>query len=152
MPRAVFDTNVLVSGMLYAGKSKLLIDAVLDGKITLILSTQLIQEFKSVIARDKFKLSRDQQNTFANFVLRIGSIVRIRSKFKAVKEDPNDDVVLRTAYDGRVDCVVSGDEHLLALKEFKGIKIMTVSKTIELIEAQGNSPWERYLNWSPTRR
>jgi len=140
LPRAVFDTNVLVSGILHAGKSKLLIDAVLDGKITLILSTQLIQEFKRVIARDKFKLSRDQQNTFVNFVLRIGSIVQIRSKFKAVNEDPHDDVVLLTAYDGRVDCVVSGDEHLLALKEFKGIKIMTVSKTLELIEAQGNGP------------
>lgn len=140
MPRAVFDTNVLVSGMLYAGKSKLLIDAVLDGKITLILSTQLIQEFKRVIARDKFKLSRDQQNTLTKFVLRISDIVRIRSKFRVVKKDPNDDIVLRTAYDGRVDCIVSGDKHLLALKEFRGIKIMMVSKTIELLEAQGNSP------------
>jgi len=56
-----------------------------------------------------------------------------------VKKDPNDDIVLRTAYDGRVDCIVSGDEHLLALKKFRGIKIMTVSKTLELIEVQGNN-------------
>jgi len=125
--------------MLYAGKSKLLIDAVLDGKIALILSTQLIQEFKRVIARDKFKLSKDQQNAFVKFVLRISDIVRIRSKYRVVKKDPNDDIVLRTAYDGRVDCIVSGDEHLLALKEFRGIKIMTVSKTLELLEAQGNN-------------
>jgi len=47
MPKVVFDTNVLVSGTVHAGKSKLLIDAVLGGKITLIASMQIIQEFKS---------------------------------------------------------------------------------------------------------
>jgi len=119
--------------MLYAGKSKLLIDAVLDGKITLVSSTQLIQKFKRVIARDKFKLSKDQQNEFINFILLISDIVRVKSRFRVVKEDPNYDVVLRTAYDGRVHCIVSGDEHLLSLKEFKGIKISTVSRMQELI-------------------
>lgn len=43
MPKAVFDTNVLVSGMVHAAKSGLLIDAVLEGKIILILSMQIIQ-------------------------------------------------------------------------------------------------------------
>jgi len=131
--RAVFDTNVLVSGILYAGKSKLLIDAVLGGKITLVLSTQLIQEFKRVIARDKFKLSKDQQDEFINFIVMISDIVRIKSRFRVVMEDPNDNAVLRTAYDGRVHCIVSGDEHLLSLKEFMGIKILTVSRMQELM-------------------
>lgn len=133
MFRAVFDTNVLVSGILYAGKSKLLIDAVLGGKITLVLSTQLIQEFKRVIARDKFKLSKDQQDEFINFIVMISDIVRIKSRFRVVMEDPNDNAVLRTAYDGRVHCIVSGDEHLLSLKEFMGIKILTVSRMQELM-------------------
>jgi len=131
--RAVFDTNVLVSGILYAGKSKLLIDAVLGGKITLVLSTQLIQEFKRVIARDKFKLSKDQQDEFINFIVMISDIVRIKSRFRVVMEDPNDNAVLRTAYDGRVHCIVLGDEHLLSLKEFMGIKILTVSRMQELM-------------------
>lgn len=133
MFRAVFDTNVLVSGILYAGKSKLLIDAVLGGKITLVLSTQLIQEFKRVIARDKFKLSKDQQDEFINFIVMISDIVRIKSRFRVVMEDPNDNAVLRTAYDGRVHCIVLGDEHLLSLKEFMGIKILTVSRMQELM-------------------
>jgi len=133
MLRVVFDTNVLVSGMVFAGKSKLLIDAVLEGTITLILSMQMIQEFRKVIARDKFKLSKEQQNMLTNFVLRIGSIVRIRSRFKVVKGDPSDDLILRTARDGEADYVVSGDKHLLAIEEFRGIKIITVSKMLDLL-------------------
>jgi len=119
MPRAVFDTNVLVSGMVHAAKSRLLIDAVLEGKITLISSMQIIQEFKGVIARDKFKLSKDQQNTLTSFILRASNIVRVKSRFRVVREDPSDNVILRTAYDGKADYIVSGDEHLLSLKEFR---------------------------------
>ncbi|MCP8317729.1 MAG: putative toxin-antitoxin system toxin component, PIN family [archaeon] len=134
MPKAVFDTNVLISGIVYAGKSKLLIDAILEGKITLIISMQIIREFRRVIIRDKFKLSKNQQNIITNFVLRIGNIVKVKSRFKVVKQDPNDDRILRTAHDGKADYIVSGDEHLLSLKEFRGIKIVTVSEMLELLK------------------
>jgi len=133
MAKAVFDTNVLISGIIHIGKSKQLIDAVLEGKITLILSTPIIQEFKGVISRDKFKLSRDQQRILANFLVRISNIVGIKSKFKAVKGDPRDDIVLRTACDGEADYIVSGDEHLLSLKEFRGIKIVTVNEMLNFL-------------------
>jgi len=49
----------------------------------------------------------------------------IKSRFKVVKQDP-DDVILRTAHDSRANYVVSGDEHLLGLKEFRGIRIVMV--------------------------
>jgi len=131
MPKVVFDTNVLVSGTVHAGRSKLLIDAVLEGKITLIVSIQIIQEFKRILARDKFKLSKNQQNKLMNFVLRISNIVRVKSRFKVVRQDPSDDIILSTACDGEVDYIVSGDEHRLSLKEFKGIRIVTVSEMLQ---------------------
>jgi len=134
MPKVVFDANVLVSGIVYAGRSKLLIDAVLEGKITLIISLQIIQEFKRIIARDKFKLSKNQQYTLMNFVLRISNIVRVKSRFKVVRQDPSDDIILSTACDGEVDYIVSGDEHRLSLKEFKGIRIVTVSEMLQLMK------------------
>ncbi|WXG39364.1 MAG: putative toxin-antitoxin system toxin component, PIN family [Candidatus Freyarchaeum deiterrae] len=134
MLKVVFDTNVLVSGTVHAGKSKLLIDAVLEGKIILILSAQIILEFKKVITRDKFKLSRNQQNVIMNFVLSVSNIVSVKSRFKVVRQDPSDDIILRTSYDGKADYIVSGDQHLLSLKEFKGIKIVTINEMLELLK------------------
>ena len=61
--------------------------------------------------------------------------MQIKSRFKAVKEDPDDDIIVRTAYDGKADYIVSGDRHLLALKEFKGIKILTIDEMLGVLNS-----------------
>jgi predicted nucleic acid-binding protein len=58
----------------------------------------------------------------------------VKSKFKVIPEDPDDDIIVRTAYDGKADYIVSGDRHLLALKEFKGIKILTIDEMLKLLD------------------
>lgn len=64
----------------------------------------------------------------------IARFVRVKSKFNVVTQDPDDDIVLRAAYDSRADYIVSGDEHMLALREFRGIRIVTVSEMLELLK------------------
>jgi putative PIN family toxin of toxin-antitoxin system len=59
-------------------------------------------------------------------------IVQVKSRFKVVKEDPDDDIIVRTAYDGKADYIVSGDKHLLSMKEFKGIRILTVEEMLNV--------------------
>lgn len=48
-----------------------------------------------------------------------------------VRDDPDDDRVLECAIAGKVDYVVSGDRHLLKLKSYKGIPILTVRQFME---------------------
>jgi predicted nucleic acid-binding protein len=48
-----------------------------------------------------------------------------------ISKDPDDDVVLATALEGRAGYVVSGDRHLLRLKEYKGIMILPVSDMLK---------------------
>ncbi len=57
-------------------------------------------------------------------------VVSVTSKFRAVEEDPKDNMVIETAYDGGADMIVTGDSHLLALRDFKGIKINTVEQML----------------------
>jgi len=134
MPRVVFDVNVLISGVIWIGKPKLLIDAVVDGRMTLILSDEIMREFKTVIAREKFKLDEEKQAAITNFILNLGRIVRMKNRLRVVREDPKDDIIVNTAMDGRVDYIVSGDDHLLALKEFRGMRIVSVSEMLELLK------------------
>ncbi len=63
-------------------------------------------------------------------------IVQIKSRFKIVKEDPDDDIIVRTAYDGKANYIVSGDKHLLAYKEFKGIRIVTIDEMLKELSNQ----------------
>jgi len=64
---------------------------------------------------------------------RVAQVASVKSRLQVIKEDPKDDMILETAYDGRAHVIVSGDSHLLALQDFRGIKILTVQSMLELI-------------------
>ena len=66
--------------------------------------------------------------------MQTAEVVEVVSKFSLVEEDPKDDMVIETAYDGRADFIVSGDRHLLALKNFKEIKIVSVRQMLLCLE------------------
>ena len=71
---------------------------------------------------------------FLNVLSSSPKIIRVKSRFQIIKEDPDDDAVLRTAFDGKAEYIVSGDNHLLALGEFKGIKIVNIAEMLTLLE------------------
>lgn len=133
MIRAVFDTNILISGVLYSGKPSRLIDLVVEGEIQLVSSVEIIQEFSDVIARPKFHLSKEEHQLFTNFVIRLSTIIETKSKFKVVKQDPDDDMVIISAFDGKAPFIISGDPHLLDLKEVLGIRILTANQMLKML-------------------
>jgi len=57
-----------------------------------------------------------------------------RTKINWVKADKNDNKIIECAAEGRADYIVSGDLHLLELKEYKGIKILTPSEMLNALK------------------
>jgi putative PIN family toxin of toxin-antitoxin system len=135
MIKVVLDTNVLISAFITKGKSRMLLSEIIEGKAQLILSKEILEEFAEVVADDKLRKYIEEQDVedILRIVGGIAEIVEIKSRFKAVKQDPSDDIILRTARDGEVDYIVSGDEHILSLKEFRGIKILAVNEMLKLL-------------------
>lgn len=66
--------------------------------------------------------------------MQAAEVVEVVSKFNLVEEDPKDDIVVETAYDGKANFIVSGDSHLLALNSFRGIKIVSVKQMLTCLE------------------
>ncbi len=85
-----------------------------------------------MISRRKFRKYVEEKDVrvFLKALYQTAKFTRVKSRFKAVKSDPADDVVLRTAYDGRADYIVSGDSHLLYMKSFRGMRIVTVDEML----------------------
>jgi predicted nucleic acid-binding protein len=50
-----------------------------------------------------------------------------------IVKDPADDRILECAVEGEVDYLVSGNKHLLDVKEFRGIKIVTARQILEIL-------------------
>ncbi len=129
----VLDTNVLVSALIKAGKPRDLFNKLAKNK-QIVLSRAILEEFLDVI--EDFKVAKyTSEQDLAVFLEALGNaatIAQVKSRFKAVKEDPDDDIIVRAAYDGKADYIVSGDRHLLALKEFRGIRILTVDEMLNI--------------------
>ena len=133
---AVFDVNVLVSSLIMKGKPRELWLKARANEFTLLLSSQIVSEFVEVISRRKFAryVKEYDVRIFLEALHQTAKFTPIKSKFKVVKADPADDTILRTAFDGRADYIVSGDKHLLALGTFRGIKILTVDEMLTVLK------------------
>ena len=94
-------------------------------------------EIESEIAeklRIKFKLNKEETDQILLDFLTFTIPVKINKRFKAILKDPEDNKFIECAVASMADYIVSGDKHLLELKEFAGIKILTASECIAILK------------------
>jgi putative PIN family toxin of toxin-antitoxin system len=70
---------------------------------------------------------------FNRVLIKRAEIIKIKTHLPQIAENPKDNMIVETGLDGKADYIVSGDKHLLILKEFKGIKIVNVEKMLKLL-------------------
>lgn len=130
--KVVFDTNILISGYLWKGSPRRAIDKVRCGEWIHLVSEETIEELIRVLAYAKFGLKPEEIEPIIRYLMAISEYVEVRSKIDLVKADPTDNVFLNLAIDGEAEVIVSGDHHLLDLKEFNDIPIISVRKFLGL--------------------
>lgn len=60
-------------------------------------------------------------------------VIQSDMKLFVVKKDPDGNKILECAVSSNSDYIVTGDKHLLDIKEYKGIKIVTAKQFLELV-------------------
>ena len=123
--KVVLDTNIFISGIFWKGASNKVIINWKEGKFILVTSLRTISEIIKVLKDFKIKLSDYMIKEWIDLIIKNSIIVEPREKINIVKDDPKDNIFIETAVAGNVDYIVSQDNHLLKLKEFRGIKIIT---------------------------
>ena len=122
--KVVLDTNIFISGIFWKGSSNRIITRWKEGKFTLVTSLEAVSEIIKVLKDFKIKLSDDMVKEWVDLIVRNSIIVEPKEKITIVKDDPKDNIFIETAVAGNVDYIVSQDNHLLKLREFRGIKII----------------------------
>lgn len=123
--KVVFDTNVLVSALVFpGGRAEAALLRIVEERDKLLLSKPILDELLGVLAR---KFARDAEELARTAVLlsELAIAVRPRRRLRIVKDDP-DNRVLECALTGRADAIVTGDSALLGLGEFRGVRIMSL--------------------------
>jgi len=132
--RVVLDTNVLISSIVFGGNPRRILQHAIEGRITLIISADIIDEFKGVLSRDKFKYPGTMIYFVVNELMSISEVVTPDETIDVIKDDPQDNRILECASAGGANIIISGDKHLLVLKEFRGIKIMNPADFIGFLD------------------
>lgn len=126
MPRAVLDANVLVSALISrSGPSARLLEKLRDGAFELIVSPHLLAELDGVLSRQKFRqyVTQDEVEQYANLI-RLEAILvdDVPSVGTPVVADADDQYVVDLAHESRADWIVSGDQHLLGMRDVISVR------------------------------
>lgn len=121
--KVVYDTNILISGLLWKGLPYRCLLLAKAGAIELFLCNEIISEFSSKL-KGKFNFTELEAKMIIKEIKSFSKIIKIEGNLKVVKEDRDDDKFIECAYISNADWIVSGDRHLLALKSYEGIEIL----------------------------
>jgi putative PIN family toxin of toxin-antitoxin system len=124
--RFIFDTNVIVSALLF--KQSVARQAFDKARAAgdILLSVSTLEELSSVLRREKFNkyLSEAERLLFLVTLVHEAVLVEIAETITECR-DPKDNKFLELAVSGHADCVISGDEDLTSLHPFREIPVLT---------------------------
>ncbi len=126
----VFDTNIFISAVFWEGKSYILVKKAINQEIIVFISNYILDEIRKVLVRD-FNLEKQEIVDVVNAVLYFTHLIETKESVKIVKDDPKDDQILDCALACNADFIVSQDNHLLNLKSFRNIKIISPEEFIK---------------------
>ena len=129
--RVVIDTNVLISAIFWSGKPKRILNMARRGDFTFITSEALLQELKRVLSEDPFRLEDEEISKIENSIREIAEIEKPQTKVQECRDEA-DNRVLECAIEGRADYIVTGDEDLLGLTSFRGVRIAKVADFLRI--------------------
>lgn len=115
------------------GPEAAVIEMVLEARMELCLSAQILSEFYRVTQYPKFKFTDQEVDGFIGRLLPVIDFVTPIQKIDVIASDPDDNRSLECAVTGGVDYIISGDKHLLELNDYNGIGIMKAADFLRLL-------------------
>ncbi len=127
--RAVLDTNVVVSALIWGGKPRGLLESATNGDLLLYTSPVLLDELRDVLTRGQLAARLDRRRSTVEQALDLYAgltdCLTPAAVPRVVLGDPDDDHVIAAAVAARADLIVTGDNHLLRLEAHGAIRIVS---------------------------
>ena len=135
--RLVLDNNVAISGLLWGGPPRWLLDAAIHGTIEIFTSSTLLSELREALDYPKFTKRLVENGASVDLTieryLAIATLATSATIQPTVLADPDDDHVLACALAAQADLIVSRDKKLLNLKHYHRIPIVLAAEALRRI-------------------
>lgn len=131
--KVVLDTNILISATLWNGSvAQKILFKLISKDAQVYTSKEIILEYGNVLIRD-FKYSKEEVNTIVKIILKFSLIIIPKEHIQIIREDPADDKIIDCAIESKADYIIKYDKHLLKIKEYQNIKIVTLEEFKKII-------------------
>lgn len=131
MLKAVFDTNMLFSATGWRGSPYQCLALARQNKITLVLCNEILAEYYEKL-QTKLGMDPEQATHAVAEILACATLTNIKNELHVVAADPDDDKIIECAVAGGAEYIVTGDRHLLSMKEYKGIPVIRANEFLAL--------------------
>ena len=132
--RVVLDTNIFISGIFWSGDSEKILYAWSNEELEIITSSEIIREIVETLMDFKIQLPINTLLLWLSILSMKSSMVEPEEEINVVKEDSDDNKFIEAAVAGKADYIVTQDNHLLKIKDFRGINILTPKDFLKIIE------------------
>lgn len=133
MKRVVLDTNIFISGIFWQGNHcSRIIDRWEVGKYTLVSSIEIIDELTQTLRNFKIEMPEEMIHNWRKMIIENAVMVVPVKRLDVVKDDPDDNKFFEVAVAGNAGLIVSQDKHLLRIKEYRGIRVLTPKEFLKI--------------------
>ena len=139
MLRAVIDANIFISALIQPkGASGRILTRLLEtGAYELVISPAILTELRRALfypkVRRYIKSSDEDLELWLASIELLAQPVDGNLRINAVVDDPDDDKYIEAAVEGLAEFIVTGDKHLLSLKSYENIRIVTPQVFLALL-------------------
>ena len=131
--KIVLDANIFVSALFWGGNPRIVLERAISKTDELFVSKEILQEIKDVIGKPKFHAGKNEIEYFINSIEEISNLIITKKIIKNGSRDKKDNMYIECGIAAKVDYIISGDTHLLELKKYKNIKIITAREYLEIV-------------------
>jgi len=130
--KVVLDTNIYISGILFTGNPRIILDLAIKGRIKVCISSDIITEIKDVLSRKKFGFPTEIIETIIREIESVTTLITPSKKYKVVSRDNDDNIIIDCAAEAHVDYIITGDNDLLSFNNYNAIRIINPAEFIEM--------------------
>ena len=123
--RIVLDTNVVASAVFFGGRPYQLLHFIMEGRVDVVASKEIVDEYEDIVHRLQQKYPAISTKIPLQEFIAPFEIIRVSSDIH-ISRDPDDDKFISCAVDGKCIYIVSGDNDLLSIGNYRDIEILTV--------------------------
>jgi putative PIN family toxin of toxin-antitoxin system len=132
--KIVLDANTFISSFFFFCNPRIIVERVIARIDELFITKEILDEIEDVIGRPKFHADKDKIHYIINSIEEIGNKITAEKRIINGSRDKSDNKYIECGITADVDYIISGDIHLLELREYDNIKIVTAKNYLEIVK------------------